>query len=83
VDLSDAVFDLNYLFSSGKEPGCLEAANANDDPRIDLSDAVYLLQGLFLGGPLPPPPGPPPAPCGRDGPVTPSALGCGVYAHCE
>ncbi|MBI4601577.1 MAG: hypothetical protein HY721_06415 [Planctomycetes bacterium] len=57
--------------------------DANDDRVIDISDAVYLLHGLFLGGPLPPPPGPPPAECGKDPPVSPSALGCGLYRHCE
>jgi hypothetical protein len=83
LDLSDAVFSLSYLFTGGDEPTCLEAANANDDRKVDLSDAVYVLQGLFLGGPAPPRPGPPPEPCGREPAVSPSALGCERYAHCE
>jgi len=37
-----------------------EACNANDDERLDISDAVYLLGFLFLGGPSPPPPYPEP-----------------------
>lgn len=49
VDLSDAVFLLQYLFQSGKEPTCLDSADANDDGRVDLSDSVYILNYLFLG----------------------------------
>lgn len=56
IDLSDAVFVLEYLFLGGKTPPCADAADVNDSGAVDLSDAVYLLSYLFLGGPPPPPP---------------------------
>ncbi|MBI4604155.1 MAG: IPT/TIG domain-containing protein [Planctomycetes bacterium] len=56
VDLSDAVFTLNYLFAGGATPVCLDAADANDVGSVDLSDPIYLLNFLFQGGnPIPPP----------------------------
>ena len=56
VNLSDAVFTLSYLFQAGPTPYCLDAADANDDGRIDISDPVKTLGSLFLGeGSLPPP----------------------------
>ncbi len=39
---------------------CLDAADADNDGGIKLSDAVYLLQFLFAGGPQPPLPYPEP-----------------------
>lgn len=50
VDLSDAIFILNFLFNSGNEPSCLDATDINDDGVVDLSDAIFLLQYLFIGG---------------------------------
>lgn len=77
VDLSDAVFDLSFLFTGGAQPPCLDAADANDDGVVDISDAVAVLTFLFVGGiPLDPPyPG-----CGADPTVDP--LGCVAFAHC-
>lgn len=50
VDISDAVFTLQYLFLGGPEPECLAAADANDDDQLDISDAVRVLAVLFQGG---------------------------------
>lgn len=58
VDLSDAVWTLNYLFTGGQAPRCLEAADANDAGSVDLSDPIYELNFLFQGGPAPPAPFP-------------------------
>jgi hypothetical protein len=56
VDLSDAVFTLNWLFTGGAAPGCLEPADSNDDGEVDIADPISLLAYLFLGsGPLPAP----------------------------
>ncbi len=54
--ITDAVRVAGYLFKS--EPGqtCLKSADANDDGVIDISDPVYLLFYLFVGGAEPPPP---------------------------
>jgi hypothetical protein len=64
VDISDAVYTLNWLFGGGETPVCQDAADANDDGVIDLSDAVYTLAYLFVSGDPPPAPGP--AECGAD-----------------
>jgi hypothetical protein len=34
-------------------PGCVAVTNSNGDGCTDISDAVYLLGHLFLGGPAP------------------------------
>jgi len=83
VDISDPVAIFEFLFLVlDRPPSCLEAANANNDGQIDISDGVYLLVFLFGGGPTPPSPGPPPAPCGEDPPGLTPSLGCASYDGC-
>ncbi|MBN1422439.1 MAG: hypothetical protein JXP34_26925 [Planctomycetes bacterium] len=64
--LADAAFSLRYLFRGNVAPECLDAADTNDDGNIDLGDCIDILNGIFLGGPLPPlpseVPGPDPTP---------------------
>ena len=43
------VFNLNFQFGSKDVPACLEACNANGG-ILDISDPIYLLNYLFLGG---------------------------------
>jgi len=76
VDLSDAVFDLGFLFVGGPAPGCIEACNTNGDLENDLADAVFLLSHVFLGGSSPEAPFPG---CGLD-PSPEDSLGCAVTA---
>ena len=53
-----------------------DGTDANDDGLTDVSDAVALLEFLFLNSdPLPPP-----RDCGQD--PTPDALGCEEFAAC-
>ncbi len=80
VNITDAIYILNYLFLGGEAPGCLEAADANDDGGINITDGVYVLNFLFLGGPEPAPPGP--NACGQDPPGSPSQPGCEAYKSC-
>jgi hypothetical protein len=77
LDLADPESLLAFLFRRGAVPGCLDAADANDDEALDLGDVLYLLFHLFAGGPPPPAPGP--ERCGIA--ATPS-LGCGAYPAC-
>ncbi|MGQ9591553.1 MAG: lamin tail domain-containing protein [Planctomycetota bacterium] len=62
IDLTDAVFTLNYLFLGGgpneEVPRCMDAADADDSGVVNISDAIFTLQYLFLGGSEPPAPGP-------------------------
>ena len=46
---------LGYLFQGRPAPLCQDTADSNDDGKIDISDAVYLLNYLFRGGSLPEP----------------------------
>ena len=62
----------------GATPDCLDAADADQSGVHDLSDAIYVLNYLFLGGKPPPAPGP--GVCGL--PTDPS-LGCASYTACK
>ena len=56
VNLSDAVFALNYLFLAASAPSCEDTADSDDNGTVNLSDVVFLLNAIFLGGaPLSPP----------------------------
>jgi hypothetical protein len=50
INLSDAIYLLNYLFRSASPPDPLEAGDANCDEVVNLSDAIYLLNYLFKDG---------------------------------
>jgi hypothetical protein len=59
VDISDAGFTLNFLFTGGRAPPCPAAADSNDDEVINISDPISTLRFLFNGdAPEPPPPWP-------------------------
>ena len=47
-DISDPIRTLTFLFQGDKYLPCEDAADANDDGKIDLSDAVYSLHSLFM-----------------------------------
>lgn len=50
VDIADAIYHLQWLYTGGPVPRCLDAADVNDDGEHDLSDAIFLVTYLFLGG---------------------------------
>jgi len=58
VNLTDAVFTLEWLFRGGRRPDCLDAADSNGSRDVDIADPVYSLNFLFIGGPAPPAPFP-------------------------
>jgi hypothetical protein len=82
LSVADAALLLLFLFLAGPAPGCLDAADADDDGRIDATDPVLILRWLFASGTAPAPPGPPPAPCGRDPEGPSSSLGCVAHGAC-
>ena len=53
VDLTDAIYLLNFLFQGGPTSKCQDAVDTNDDGIVDLTDAIYLLNHLFVGGKSP------------------------------
>jgi sugar lactone lactonase YvrE len=62
-DLSDPVALLGYLFLGTAEPACLDAADVDDNGILGLTDSIYSLNFLFIGGPAPLAPFPV---CGQD-----------------
>lgn len=61
VDIADAAAVVSFLFAPPLYKPvipCLDACDCNDDGRIDLADAVCILQYLFQNGRFPPAPGP-------------------------
>lgn len=53
VNVGDAVFLINYIFSGGPGPEPLEAGDANCEGQVNVGDAVYLINFVFSGGPEP------------------------------
>jgi hypothetical protein len=47
VDISDALFTLDFLFLGGNAPPCADAADADDNGKLELTDAVAILGELF------------------------------------
>ncbi|MBI4583364.1 MAG: VCBS repeat-containing protein [Planctomycetes bacterium] len=76
IELADAIAVLNFLFLRGEKPACAKAADANDDGRLTIGDAVITLQHLLGGRPLPAPF----AACGSD--PTADSLTCDSFPLC-
>ena len=79
LDISDAISILRFLFSGDAEIDCLDAADADDSGEVDITDPIWVLDHLFLGGNAPPAPGP--SECGLD--PTVDILGCAAPADCS
>ena len=76
-NIADTIYILTYLFAEGAAPTCLDAADANDDGKVDISDSIMILLSIFGGA------GPLPAPfdtCGTD--TTTDYLGCWEFPPC-
>ena len=58
VDVSDPVFILTRLFLHGQGFECEDAADADDNGAIELTDGIVVLDYLFRGAQPPPAPGP-------------------------
>ena len=50
INISDAVFIINYIFVGGTAPNPLLVADANCDDAVNISDAVYIINYIFVGG---------------------------------
>ncbi|MEE2883040.1 MAG: hypothetical protein VYD70_04880 [Planctomycetota bacterium] len=79
LTIADPISLLTILFIGGTdELNCDDARDANNDARIDLADAIYLLSYQFGNGPIIPAPFPD---CGSD-PTADDALSCDSFAAC-
>jgi len=55
VDISDIVFNINYVFYDGPEPSPFyEIGEIDGDGVIDITDIVWLINYVFYGGEPPP-----------------------------
>ena len=50
VNVSDAVYIINYVFSGGTEPFQYYSGEVNCDGLVNVSDAVYIINYVFSGG---------------------------------
>ena len=66
-----------YLFTGEFVPNCLKSVDVDDSGELDLSDPIFLLEYLFLGGPDP---NLPHTICGID--RTDDPLPCHSYPMC-
>ena len=55
IDISDLVFLVDFMFTSGPNPDCLLEANIDADTSesVDISDLVALVDFMFTNGPAP------------------------------
>ncbi|MCJ7786426.1 MAG: M28 family peptidase, partial [Desulfobacterales bacterium] len=53
LNVSDAIYLINYLFKGGPAPNPIQTGDVNCDGKINVSDVVYLINYLFKGGPPP------------------------------
>jgi hypothetical protein len=50
INVSDAVYIINYIFIGGPAPDPLLVGDANCDDTVNVSDAVYIINYIFIGG---------------------------------
>ena len=50
VNVSDAVYLINFVFTGGDAPDPLESGEVNCDSSVNVSDAVYIINFVFTGG---------------------------------
>jgi hypothetical protein len=76
--IADGIRVIHHVFGLGVELACQDAADTNDDGRLNVADALYLLTWLFRDEVAMP--GPYPA-CGID--PTGDSLDCDAYTPCR
>lgn len=53
INVSDAVYIINYVFIGGNPPNPLAAGDPNCDATCNVSDAVWIINYVFVGGNVP------------------------------
>ena len=53
--MDDSIYLIYHLYRDGRPLDCPDAADVNDDGRIDLNDVIHGLQAVFSDRPIPPP----------------------------
>ena len=47
IDIADSIWIINFLFKDGAASPCMDAADANDNGMVELSDAQFMIVYLF------------------------------------
>ncbi len=55
INVADLTYLVDYLFSGGPPPPCMEEGDVDGSGGINVADVTYLVDFLFFGGPPPPP----------------------------
>jgi len=50
IDITDAVYIINYIFLDGAQPDPMMCGDANCDELVNLVDVIYLVNYIFRGG---------------------------------
>ena len=79
LNLTDAVFILNFLFLGGATPSCFEACDVDNNGILQLTDGIFMLNFLFLGGEAVPAPR---DRCGPDPASPPDNFDCESFNGC-
>ena len=79
MNLTDAIFNLNYLFIGGAAPTCMDSSDADNNGSLQLTDGIFILNFLFSGGAPPPAPG---GECGLDPEEPADGIGCETFDSC-
>jgi Dockerin type I domain len=53
INVTDAVYIINYIFIGGEAPYPLENPEVNCDGAVNVSDAVWIINYIFVGGNAP------------------------------
>ncbi|KAA3635133.1 MAG: hypothetical protein DWP97_05395 [Calditrichaeota bacterium] len=53
IDIADLVYFVDYSFSGGPAPTCMEEADVDNSSTLDIADIVYLVSYMFTSGPAP------------------------------
>jgi photosystem II stability/assembly factor-like uncharacterized protein len=79
VNLADPLATIQNMLGETAGVLCRDAADSDDSGEIDFADAIYTASYLFMGGRVPPSPGP--SECGGD--PTPDGLTCEWSGDCS
>jgi C1A family cysteine protease len=50
IQISDAVYMINFIFLGGQQPDPFECGDVNCDGKISLTDIIYMINTVFKGG---------------------------------
>ena len=82
LEVTDAINFLTWMFLGGPAPGCMDAADADNNGTLGLSDGINILTFLFGGGDALPEAGLLGNGCAPDPEGEDDGLLCESYSNC-